>query len=331
MSVTVVDAGDRRGAARARRPSCVRLGVDGASRARRARAGRYDLVRREPRHPAAAPLMIAAACAGRARSSPRSSSRSRVSDVAVGRGHRHQRQDDDDGAHRAPARRRRACPPRRSGNIGRAAIVAWRAARDARRSSSPRSRRSSSRSPTTSTRGSPCCSTSRPTTSTGTGRMEAYAADKARVFANLVADDVAVIDVDDAGSAPYADTVEARGVPVVRVSRRAPSRGRRGPRATACSRSTTPEGPVAGRSPRTSCRIRGDAQREQRARRRGRGACARSGRSADMRAGSASLRADRAPARAGRVRSAASSTSTTPRPPTPTRCSRRSPRSTTAR
>lgn len=51
------------------------------------------------------------------------------------------------------------------------------------------------------------------------GSMEAYAADKAKVFDNLTADDVAVIDVDDAGSAPFAEQVAARGVRVVRVSR----------------------------------------------------------------------------------------------------------------
>ncbi|MGV8082484.1 MAG: UDP-N-acetylmuramoyl-L-alanine--D-glutamate ligase [Coriobacteriia bacterium] len=51
------------------------------------------------------------------------------------------------------------------------------------------------------------------------GSLEAYAEDKAKVFANMGEGDVAVIDVDDAGSAPYADKVEARGVRVVRVSR----------------------------------------------------------------------------------------------------------------
>lgn len=51
------------------------------------------------------------------------------------------------------------------------------------------------------------------------GSLEAYTADKARVFANLGPDDTAVIDVDDAGSAPFAEIVEARGVRVVRVSR----------------------------------------------------------------------------------------------------------------
>jgi UDP-N-acetylmuramoylalanine--D-glutamate ligase len=51
------------------------------------------------------------------------------------------------------------------------------------------------------------------------GSLEAYAADKARVFANLGPEDVAVIDVDDAGSAPFADEVAARGVPVARISR----------------------------------------------------------------------------------------------------------------
>jgi UDP-N-acetylmuramoylalanine--D-glutamate ligase len=51
------------------------------------------------------------------------------------------------------------------------------------------------------------------------GSFEAYAADKTRVFANLNGDDLAVIDVDDPGAAPYADEVASRGVPVARVSR----------------------------------------------------------------------------------------------------------------
>jgi len=50
------------------------------------------------------------------------------------------------------------------------------------------------------------------------GSLEAYTADKARVFANMTADDLAVIDVDDPGSAPFADVIERRGVPVSRVS-----------------------------------------------------------------------------------------------------------------
>ncbi len=51
------------------------------------------------------------------------------------------------------------------------------------------------------------------------GSLESYAADKGRVFANLTPDDTAVVDVDDAGSAPFADALLERGVPVVRVSR----------------------------------------------------------------------------------------------------------------
>ena len=39
------------------------------------------------------------------------------------------------------------------------------------------------------------------------------------MFENLSSDDFAVIDVDDAGSAPYADTVAASGVQVMRVGR----------------------------------------------------------------------------------------------------------------
>lgn len=58
------------------------------------------------------------------------------------------------------------------------------------------------------------------------GSMEAYAADKARVFANLDAGDVAVVDIDDPGSAVWAETVSGRGIPVVRVGRDAPTGAR---------------------------------------------------------------------------------------------------------
>jgi len=51
------------------------------------------------------------------------------------------------------------------------------------------------------------------------GSMERYAADKARVFSRQGSGDVAVIDIDDTGSAPYADTVAGQGVTVRRVSR----------------------------------------------------------------------------------------------------------------
>lgn len=50
------------------------------------------------------------------------------------------------------------------------------------------------------------------------GSLERYTADKVRIFQNLGPSDVAVIDVDDAGAAPYAESVAAAGVPVVRVS-----------------------------------------------------------------------------------------------------------------
>jgi UDP-N-acetylmuramoylalanine--D-glutamate ligase len=51
------------------------------------------------------------------------------------------------------------------------------------------------------------------------GSMEAYAREKAKVFANQGVGDTAVIDIDDEGSAPFAERVAARGVTVVRVSR----------------------------------------------------------------------------------------------------------------
>lgn len=50
------------------------------------------------------------------------------------------------------------------------------------------------------------------------GSLEAYAADKMRVFANLQAEDLAIIDVDDPGSAAYIDAVASAGVPVSQVS-----------------------------------------------------------------------------------------------------------------
>ena len=42
------------------------------------------------------------------------------------------------------------------------------------------------------------------------GSLDAYAADKARVFDNQGPQDLAVIDVDDLGSAPWAETVAER-------------------------------------------------------------------------------------------------------------------------
>ena len=49
------------------------------------------------------------------------------------------------------------------------------------------------------------------------GSLESYAEDKARIFANMQPGDVAVVDVDDAGAAVWADVVADRGVRVVRV------------------------------------------------------------------------------------------------------------------
>jgi UDP-N-acetylmuramoylalanine--D-glutamate ligase len=50
------------------------------------------------------------------------------------------------------------------------------------------------------------------------GSLQRYAADKARVFENLDSGDTGVVDIDDEGSRPYADALEARGIEVVRVS-----------------------------------------------------------------------------------------------------------------
>lgn len=52
------------------------------------------------------------------------------------------------------------------------------------------------------------------------GSLDAYARDKARIFANLGEGDQAVIDVDDPGSAPYANEAGASGALVVPVSLR---------------------------------------------------------------------------------------------------------------
>ncbi|MRS12508.1 MAG: UDP-N-acetylmuramoyl-L-alanine--D-glutamate ligase [Actinobacteria bacterium] len=51
------------------------------------------------------------------------------------------------------------------------------------------------------------------------GSMEAYASEKAKVFAHQSVGDTAVIDVDDAGSAPYAGNVGGGGATIRRVSR----------------------------------------------------------------------------------------------------------------
>ncbi|HEY5549230.1 MAG TPA: UDP-N-acetylmuramoyl-L-alanine--D-glutamate ligase [Coriobacteriia bacterium] len=49
------------------------------------------------------------------------------------------------------------------------------------------------------------------------GSLEVYASDKGRVFANLCAGDVAVIDIDDPGSARWVAVAQQRGAKVVRV------------------------------------------------------------------------------------------------------------------
>lgn len=51
------------------------------------------------------------------------------------------------------------------------------------------------------------------------GSMESYAAEKAKVFTHQVTGDTAVIDLDDAGAAPYAASVGAGGATVCGVSR----------------------------------------------------------------------------------------------------------------
>ncbi len=50
------------------------------------------------------------------------------------------------------------------------------------------------------------------------GSHEAYVADKARIFSNQGPGDTAIVDVDDPGSAPFAEMTAARGIETVRVS-----------------------------------------------------------------------------------------------------------------
>jgi len=57
------------------------------------------------------------------------------------------------------------------------------------------------------------------------GGMDAYTADKARIFGRQGSDDTAVIDADDPGAARFIDPVKASGVRVVPVSRRSPAAG----------------------------------------------------------------------------------------------------------
>ena len=51
------------------------------------------------------------------------------------------------------------------------------------------------------------------------GSFEQYAADKLRVFSNLGDDDLAVVDIDDPGSAEAVNGLVAAGIPVARISR----------------------------------------------------------------------------------------------------------------
>ena len=50
------------------------------------------------------------------------------------------------------------------------------------------------------------------------GSMEAYSADKARIFANQGEGDTAIVVIDDPGAAPFAEVAEKQGVGVIRVS-----------------------------------------------------------------------------------------------------------------
>lgn len=54
------------------------------------------------------------------------------------------------------------------------------------------------------------------------GSFERYVADKGRIFENMGAGDVAVIDIDDDGSRPFAGSLAARGIEVMPVSRSGP-------------------------------------------------------------------------------------------------------------
>ena len=120
---------------------------------------------------------------------------------AVGRSDRDERQDDDDRAHRAPAALLGGVPAEIVGNFGPPAIASVLDAGEgtvlvAEVSSFQLS----------------LCRDFHPRVAVllnitpdhvdWHGSMQAYAADKAKVFANLGPGDTAVIDVDDPGSAP---------------------------------------------------------------------------------------------------------------------------------
>jgi len=53
------------------------------------------------------------------------------------------------------------------------------------------------------------------------GSLDAYAYDKARIFANMGEGDTAVVDIDDPGSAPYATSLRDQGIVVAPISRSA--------------------------------------------------------------------------------------------------------------
>ena len=323
-SVTAVDAADTAELAQRRRRA------RGARRAGRRWApttvgGPLRRLRRESRDPAARADLMQSARVG----SDRVDLRDRVRVPAL------------DAARGSPSPAPTARPPRpRSSRIcSNAAGIPARVGRQlsdrrpsrrlsrplAARCSSPRSRRSSSRTSTRSTPGWRSCSTSRPTTSTGMARFEAYAADKARVFENLEAGDTAVIDVDDPGSAPYARRGCRRaGVDVVRVSRSSVTRQGRDA-VDGVLVLETRGGPVRLVRRRRAADP-GTAQREQRAGGCGCGARARCD-AGGAREGSARRSSPSSTASSPRAWSTVWRGSTTARPPTRTPFSRRSPRS----
>ena len=141
-----------------------------------------ELVVKSPGVPAESPL----AAAARARGDPDlERGRARLPAAPrqpAHRRHRDEREDDDDRAARRDPPRRRAARSRSPGNVGRALTDVAERDRAGHDRSSASSRASSSRTCTRSRATSPCCSTSSPTTSTGTARFEAYRDAKLRIF-----------------------------------------------------------------------------------------------------------------------------------------------------
>ena len=323
-SVTRVDSGDVRRASssrsRAARSACTCCSASTRS------VGRFDLAIASPGIPPHAPLFVsAAACEHPARLRDRV--RVLALDTYVGRGHGHERQDDDDLAHRAPAATLRGFRRAPSATSATSRIAAVAEADETEVLVAEVSSFQLANIDTFRPRVAVLLNVT-PDHLNWHGSFDEYAAAKARVFENLGESDVAVIDVDDPGSAPFAELVAARGVDVsgsAGLQRHAGGATVVDGALTLETRGGADSADLRGRAADPRC-----PQRQQRAGGCGRRACPR-GLGEGHPARAAHLRADRAPPGAGRGGRRASAGSTTARPPTRTPSSRRSRPSATGR